>query len=62
MGELSHNEVMTTEMQIRSEIYLAFARLGADAGLLATIGSWGDTLPDDEVLRLLKSWNGGQVS
>jgi hypothetical protein len=37
---------MTVEMQIRSEVYRAFENLGADEGLLATIGSWGDTIPD----------------
>jgi hypothetical protein len=29
-------------------------RLGADAGLLAIIGSWRDTLGDAEVLSLLQ--------
>ncbi len=53
---------MTIEIQIRSEVYRAFAKLGADAGLLATIGSWGDTLSDDEVLKLLQSWTGGEIS
>ena len=48
---------MTIEMQIRSEIYRALERLGADRKLLATVGSWGDTLTDDEVLTLLKQWN-----
>jgi hypothetical protein len=31
-----------------SEIYSALERLGADGQLLATIGSWGDTLDDNE--------------
>lgn len=48
---------MTVEQQIRSEIYLAFARLRADRELLAAIGSWGDTLEDAEVLALLKKCN-----
>lgn len=48
---------MTIEMQIRSEIYTALKRLGADRKLLATVGSWGDTLTDDEVFALLKKWN-----
>jgi hypothetical protein len=37
-----------------TEIYRAFEFLGADARLLATIGSWGDTLDDSQVLKLLK--------
>ncbi len=50
---------MTVEQEIRSEIYRSFERLGADRKLLATIGSWGDTLKDEEVLQLLKEWNAG---
>ena len=48
---------LTIEQQIRSEIYRAFEILGAGASLVATIGSWGDTLGDEEILRLLKEWN-----
>ena len=51
-------EHLTIEQQIRSEIYVAFELLGADRELLGTIGSWGDTLDDREILRLLKEWNG----
>ena len=47
----------TVEQQIRSELYLAFELLGARRELLATIGSWGDTLEDKEVLALLKKCN-----
>jgi len=47
----------TIEQQIRAEIYRAFELLGADRELLGTIGSWGDTLDDKEILRLLKEWN-----
>jgi len=52
-------EHLTTEQQIRSEIYGALEHLGADRELLkllGTIGSWGDTLDDEEVLRLLREW------
>ena len=48
---------MTIELSIRLEIFRAFKRLGADRELLSIIGSWGDTLDDREVLRLLKEWN-----
>jgi hypothetical protein len=47
----------TLGQQIRSEIYLVFEILGTWRELLATIGSWGDTLDDVEVLTLLKKWN-----
>ena len=44
-----------TGLLIVREIYQAC--VGADPGLLASIGSWGDTLDDAEVLKMLKSWN-----
>lgn len=47
----------TIQSEIRSEIYRALESLGADPRLLATVGSWGDTLDDTEVLKLLKQWN-----
>jgi len=43
--------------EIAAEIYIALERLGADEELLAIIGSWRDTLPDDEVLALLRDYN-----
>jgi len=48
---------MTVEDEIRSEIYRALELLGANRELLATVGSWADTLDDEEVLKLLKHWN-----
>jgi hypothetical protein len=48
---------MTLDRQIRIEIYRAFELMKAASHLLAAIGSWGDTLEDDEVLKLLKQWN-----
>ena len=33
---------------------------GADSSLLSIIGSWGDTLPDEEVLAMLKGWTAGE--
>lgn len=45
------------DTEIRSEIFRALEYLGADRKLLATVGSWGDTLDDVEVLKLLKQWN-----
>ena len=54
-------ENLTIEQQIRSEIYRAFELLGANRELLGTIGSWGDTLDDTEILRLLKEWNADEA-
>ena len=34
--------------------------LGADIYLLATIGSWRDTLPDEEIVSDLRDWNAGR--
>jgi len=31
--------------------------LGSDNGLIGTVGSWGDSLPDDVVLANLRGWN-----
>ncbi len=45
------------QAEIVREICKAVGQLKADIGLLATIGSWGDTLPEDEVLSQLKEWN-----
>ena len=50
-------EHLTIEQQIRDKIYRVFELLCADRELLGTIGSWGDTLDDEEALRLLKEWN-----
>jgi hypothetical protein len=52
---------LTVQARIRMEIYRAFEALGADRKLLATVGSWGDTLDDDEVLKLLGEWNYGSL-
>lgn len=47
------------DKQIRSEIYRTLELLDADPYLLAAIVSWGDTLDDTEVLKLLRQWNEG---
>jgi hypothetical protein len=41
----------------KEALYEAAERLGADRFLLGAIGSWGDTLSDDEVLQELRDWN-----
>jgi hypothetical protein len=33
--------------------------LGADIYLLTTVGSWGDTITDEQVLDDLRTWNDG---
>jgi hypothetical protein len=43
--------------RIVGNLYRAFENAGADRQLLAAVGSWRDTLEDEEVLALLKQWN-----
>jgi hypothetical protein len=33
--------------------------LGADIYLMATVGSWRDTMPDEIILDELRTWNAG---
>jgi hypothetical protein len=46
--------------EIIQQICKALERLGADVGLLAVVGSIGDTMTDEEVLQDLKLWNAGK--
>lgn len=41
----------------KEALYDTAAQLGADRYLLAAIGSWGDTLSDQEALQELRGWN-----
>ena len=41
------------------EARLALRRLGADVDLRSIVDSWGDTLPDEQILYLLRNWNAG---
>ena len=45
----------------RSDLYQKLETLGANRELLAIVGSWGDTLDDEEVLVLLKGWNAAEA-
>jgi hypothetical protein len=44
--------------QIARQIYIALERLDADPELLSIVGSWADTLGDEEVLSMLREYNG----
>jgi hypothetical protein len=46
--------------QIAAQLYKAFERFEADKDLLSIIGSYGDTLDDAEVLKMLQEWNRGE--
>ena len=47
---------------IKDELYVALTKLGADKKLLIAVGNWGDSLPDQHVLDLLKELNTEKVS
>jgi hypothetical protein len=49
----------TTDRKIVDELYIALEGLKAPPLLLGIVGSWGDSLTDEEVLAALKSWNAG---
>ena len=39
------------------DLYKKLEAMGANRELLAIVGSWGDTLDDNEVFDLLEDWN-----
>lgn len=45
------------EIQIINEIVRSLSLLGAKSDLLGTVGSWKDTLSEEDVLAGLKAWN-----
>ena len=45
------------DLKIVQEINYALSLLGAKSDLLGTVGSWKDTLSDEDVLVGLKAWN-----
>ena len=45
------------QREIIGELYRALVLLGADSGLLGAVGSWGDSLPEKDVLSNLRAWN-----
>jgi hypothetical protein len=46
--------------QIADEIYRALGDLGAGPELLSIVSSWGDTLDDPAILRMLRDYNAGR--
>lgn len=47
----------TLNREIVNELYRTLVLLGGDHQLLGTVGSWGDSLSDGDVLANLKAWN-----
>ena len=48
---------MENQREIIAELYRSLVLLSADNDLLGTVASWGDSLPDEDVLANLKGWN-----
>lgn len=46
-----------TDLKIVQELSYSLSLLGAKSDLLGTVGSWKDTLSDEDVLAGLKAWN-----
>jgi len=51
------NENSEPNPKVKQELYRTLVLLGADNGLLGTVGSWGDSLSDEDVLANLQGWN-----
>jgi hypothetical protein len=57
MKDLSTGPQLDVKAQIACGLYVAPEWLGADAELLAIVGSWRDTLDDVAVLSMLREYN-----
>lgn len=57
MRLLKIKKLNQTQYAIIRQLVVAVEKLGGDIQILAAIGSWGDTLPEEEVLALLEDWN-----
>ena len=47
----------TMQAAIVRELYRAMEKLGAPPKLLGVVGSWGETLSDEDVWKMLRMWN-----
>jgi hypothetical protein len=43
--------------EIVQELYRTLILLGAESDVLGAVGSWGNSLPDEDVLASLRAWN-----
>ncbi len=51
------DELSPVQREILKEMSKTFIMLGANSGIMNMIGSWGDTLPQEEVLQMWRDWN-----
>lgn len=56
-GKMKIHKKTKIEYEIMREISKAIRILGGKSDILGTIGSYGDTLSDKDVLLCLKQWN-----
>jgi hypothetical protein len=59
--EVCQMQIQSPNRVIVGELYRALVLLGAESDLLGTVGSWGDSLPEEDVLANLKGWNEATV-
>lgn len=61
LAQINHNmniEPLTQEQHaIKNEIADAMLKLGAKSDLISIVMSWGDTLPQNDILQMMKEWN-----
>lgn len=50
-------ECCSLKAKIARQLYQIAERMGADMDLLGALGSYGDTLPDEDILHLLTCIN-----
>jgi len=50
------------ELVFARKMYLCVQLLGGQSDILSTIGSWRDTLPDEDVLEALDFWINDKVA
>ena len=56
-NELVIEKLRPIQYEIIEELCKAFHDLKSPVGFLAALGSWGDTLPESEILVMLKDMN-----
>ncbi|WP_445750007.1 hypothetical protein [Polaribacter sp.] len=45
------------DYDIKYEIYISLCLLGADSNILSVIGSWNETMPNDVLLEMMRTYN-----
>jgi len=56
-GDSDIEKLRPIQHEIINELSRAFDRLGAERGVFAALHSWGDTMPESEVLAMLRDQN-----